>query len=67
LVRIFTETDIIKMIEILIDNIFVLFGGGVFQDIGHIHMGTNSSRRFLPLFVRGMRDNHISDLHYTFF
>jgi hypothetical protein len=41
LVKTFTETDIIKMIEFLIDNIFVLFGGGVFQETGDIPMGTN--------------------------
>jgi hypothetical protein len=29
------------MIEFLIDNIFVLFGGGVFQETGDIPMGTN--------------------------
>jgi hypothetical protein len=29
------------MIESLIDNIFVLFGGGVLQETGDIPMGTN--------------------------
>jgi hypothetical protein len=27
----FTETDIINMLEFLIDNIFVIFGGRIFQ------------------------------------
>ena len=38
LIKKFTETDIIKMLEFLIDNIFVLFGGGVFQETVDIHM-----------------------------
>ena len=41
LVKKFTETDIIKMLEFLIDNLFVLFGGGVFQETVDIHMGRN--------------------------
>ena len=37
----FSETDIINMREFLIDNIFVIFGGRVFQRIVGIPMGTN--------------------------
>ena len=37
----FSETDIINMVEILIDNIFVIFGGRVFQQTVGIPMGTN--------------------------
>ena len=38
----FSETDIINMLEFLIDNIFVIFGGRVFQQTVGITMGTNS-------------------------
>ena len=36
----YTEDDIINMLEFLIDNIFVVFGGKVFQQIVGIPMGT---------------------------
>ena len=52
----FSETDIINMLEFLIDNIFATFGGRVFQQTVGIPMGTNSPRLFcqlVPLFVRG--------------
>jgi hypothetical protein len=37
----FSETDIFNMLEFLIDNIFVMFGGRVFQQTVGIPMGTN--------------------------
>jgi hypothetical protein len=37
----FSETDIFNMLEFLIDNIFVIFGGDVFQQAVDIPMGTN--------------------------
>ena len=37
----YSEDDIIKMIEFLVDNIFVVFVGKVFQQIVGIPMGTN--------------------------
>ena len=37
----FSETDIINMLEFLIDNIFVIFGGRVFQQTVGMPMGTN--------------------------
>ena len=40
------------MLEFLIDNIFVIFGGRVFQQTVGIPMGT-SSRLLVPLFVGG--------------
>ena len=38
----FSETDIIKMLEFLIDNIFVMFGGRVFQQqtVGYLWIQT---------------------------
>ena len=37
----YTEEDIIKMLEFLVDNIFVVFAGKVYQQIIDIPMGTN--------------------------
>ena len=37
----YTEDDIVNMLEFLVDNIFVVFGGKVFQQIVGIQMGTN--------------------------
>jgi hypothetical protein len=37
----FSETDIFNMLEFLIDNIFAMFGGRVFQQTVGIPMGTN--------------------------
>jgi uncharacterized Fe-S cluster-containing MiaB family protein len=37
----FSATDIIKMLDILIDNIFVMYDGRVFQQTVGIHMCTN--------------------------
>ena len=46
----YTEDDIINMLEFLVDNIFVVFGGNVFQQIVGIPMGktmcSSSSRHF---------------------
>ena len=36
----YTENDIVNMLEFLVDNIFVVFGGKVFQQIVGIPMGT---------------------------
>ena len=36
-----SETDIFNMLEFLMDNIFVMFGGRVFQQTVGIPMGTN--------------------------
>ena len=36
----YTELDIIKMLDFLVDNIFVVFAGKVFQQIIGIPIGT---------------------------
>jgi hypothetical protein len=48
----FSETDIINMLEFLIDNIFVIFGERVFKDSRHTYEYKlcSSSRRLVPLF-----------------
>ena len=47
----FSETDIINMLEFLIDNIFVIFGGRVFQQTVGIPMGTNCVPLLADLFL----------------
>ena len=39
--KMFPETDIIKMLKFLIDNIFAIFGGRVFQQTVGIIKGAN--------------------------
>ena len=46
----FSETDIINMLEFLIDNIYFIFGGCVFQQIVAIPMGTNCALLLADLF-----------------
>jgi len=47
----FSETDIFNMLEFLIYNIFVMFGGRVFQQTVGIPMGTNCAPLFADLFL----------------
>ena len=47
----FSETDIINMLEFLIDNIYVMFGGRVYQQKVGIPMGTNSATLLAELFL----------------
>jgi hypothetical protein len=46
----FSETDIFNMLEFVIDNIFVIFGGRVFQQTVGIPMGTNCVPLLADLF-----------------
>ena len=47
----YSEADVIKMLEYLIDNIFVEFGGRIFQQTIGIPMGTNCVPLFADLFL----------------
>jgi len=47
----FSETDIINMFEFLIDNIFFMSGGRVFQQTVGIPMGTNCAPPLVGLFL----------------
>ena len=47
----FSETDIVNMLEFVIDNIFVIFGGRVFQQTVGISMCTNCALRLADLFL----------------
>ena len=47
----YTEKEIIKMLEFLVDNIFVEFGGQIFQQTIGIPMGTNCAPLLADLFL----------------
>ena len=47
----YTEEDVIKMLQFLIDNIFVQFGGRMFQQTVGIPMGTNCAPLLADLFL----------------
>ena len=47
----YSEDDIIKMLEFLVDNIFVVFAGKVFQQIVGILMGTNCAPLLADTFL----------------
>ena len=47
----YTEEDIIKMLEILVDNTFVVFTRKVFQQIIGIPMGTNCALLLANMFL----------------
>ena len=47
----YSDADVIKMLEYLIDNIFVEFGGRIFQQTIGIPMGTNCASLLADLFL----------------
>ena len=53
----FSETDIFNMFEFLIDNIFDMFGGRVFQQ-----MGTNCAPLLADLFLYSYEADFIQGL-----
>ena len=58
----FSETDIFNMLEFLIDNIFVMFGGRVFQQTVGIPMGTNCAPLLADLFLYSYEADFIQGL-----
>jgi hypothetical protein len=59
----FSETDIINMLEFLIDNVVVIFGGRVFQKTVGIHMGTNCAPLLAEFFFYSYEADLIQRLH----
>ena len=51
----FSETDIINMLEFLIDSIIVIFVGRIFQQTVGIPMGTNCEPLLADVFFIRMR------------
>ena len=58
----YTEDDIIKMLEFLVDNIFVVFAGKVFQQIVGIPMGTNCAPLLADIFLYSYEAEFIQSL-----
>ena len=58
----YTEEEVIQMLEILIDNIFVQFGGLVFQQTIGIPMGTNCAPLLADLFLHSYEAEFIERL-----
>ena len=47
----YSDADVLEMLEYLIDNIFVEFGGRIFQQTIRIPMGTNCAPLLADLFL----------------
>ena len=58
----FTETDIVSMLEFLLDNIFVVFDGQIFQQTIGIPMGTNCVPLLADLFLYSYEEEFIQGL-----
>ena len=56
------EDDIIKMLELLVDNIFVVFAGKVFQQTVGIPMGTNCAPLLADIFLYSYEADFIQSL-----
>jgi hypothetical protein len=54
--RKFSETDIITMLKFVIDNIYAMFGGRVFQQTVDIPMDTNCAPLLANLFLYSYYD-----------
>ena len=61
----YTEDDIVNMLEFLGDNIFVVFGGKVFQQIVGIPMGTNCAPLLADIFLYSYEAEFIQSLLST--
>ena len=60
-----TEDDIINMVEFLVENIFVVFGGKVFQQIVGIPMNANCAPLLAKIFLYSYEGEFIQHLLYA--
>ena len=58
----YTEDDIVRMLDFLIDNIFVECGGVIFQQVIRIPMGTNCAPLLADLFLYSYEAEFIHSL-----
>jgi hypothetical protein len=58
----YKQDEIIQMLDFLIDNIFVLFGGRVFQQTIGIPMGTNCASLLADLFLHAIDADFLQGL-----
>ena len=61
----YSEDDIIKMLEFLVENIFVVFAGKVFQQTVGIPMGTNRAPLLADLFLYSYEADFVQSLLST--
>ena len=61
----YSEDDTIKMLEFLVDNIFVVFAGKVFQQTVGIPMGTNCAPLLADIFLYSYEADFIQSLLST--
>ena len=58
----YSEEHVISMLEFLIDNIFVSFGGTLFQQVVSIQMGTNCAPLLADLFLYAYESEFLQKL-----
>ena len=58
----YTANDICKMIEFLVDNIYVRFGGQLFRQMVAIRMGTNCAPLLADLFLYSYENEFLDKL-----
>ena len=58
----YTANDICKMIEFLVDNIYVRFGGQLFQQMVELPMGTNCAPLLADLFLYSYENEFLDKL-----
>ena len=58
----YSEEQVISMLEFLIDNIFVSFGGTLFQQVVGIPMGTNCAPLLADLFLYSYESEFLQKL-----
>ena len=58
----YTSDNICKMIEVLIDNIFVQFGGRLFRQVIGIPMGTNCAPLLADLFLYSYENEFLDNM-----
>ena len=58
----YTANDICKMIEFLVDNIYVRFGGHLFRQMVGIPMGTSCAPLFVDLFLYSYENEFLDKL-----
>ena len=61
----YSEDDIIKMLEFLVDNIFVVFAGKLFQQRVGIPMGTNCAPLLADIFLYSYEADFVQSLLST--
>ena len=58
----YTANDICKMIEVLVDNIYVRFGGQLFRQMVGIPLGTNCAPLLADLFLYSYENEYLDKL-----